>query len=225
MGASTNGTAPPAISAEKIGKGGKRKAGDTGVQRNGGGGGGSGASAPRRKRWRPEELDPMIAAEDAELKVCALLVCLLSSGSWSLLSLSGCDLGLISCRTAVPEHFHHFLCLVSIRVDAYACFYCCTSQTPAMYYRILLFTVLSCPLLKTFSVVWIHALPACLPGRSVTLLSLSGSASSASWASQALTPRRSEPSWRGKSRSRMGWATSSGLSCPAWTASLMYVNV
>eukprot|EP00752_Nemacystus_decipiens_P010268 g9151.t1 len=65
-GASTTGATASVLSSGKAGMGGKRKSGDSGAQRNGGGG--KGASAPRRKRWRPEELDPMIAAEDAELK-------------------------------------------------------------------------------------------------------------------------------------------------------------
>eukprot|EP00903_Cladosiphon_okamuranus_P014969 g13855.t1 len=61
----SNGASAPAPPAGKSGKGGKRRVGHTGSQRNGGG---AGASAPRRKRWRSEEIDPMIAAEDAELK-------------------------------------------------------------------------------------------------------------------------------------------------------------
>lgn len=78
-GAEPNGAAPPAPSAGKAGRGGKRKPGGVGGQRGGGGGGGGAgegsgsANRTRRKRWRPEELDPMIAAEDAELKVRAVV--------------------------------------------------------------------------------------------------------------------------------------------------------
>jgi len=65
----SNGTAPPALLVGKGAKAGKRKQGNAGAQRNGGGGGDGGTKGTRRKRWKPEELDPMIAAEDAELKV------------------------------------------------------------------------------------------------------------------------------------------------------------
>lgn len=56
-------------SERKRGNGkGDRKLKDGGAKQGSGSGGG-GTSGTRRKRWRPEELDPMIAAEDAELKV------------------------------------------------------------------------------------------------------------------------------------------------------------
>lgn len=69
----SKGTAPPgpvAVAAasleSKLGKGKRSRKQKDGSAKQSGGGGKSGI---RRKRWRPEELDPMIAAEDAELKV------------------------------------------------------------------------------------------------------------------------------------------------------------
>ena len=69
---------PLAAAADKSGRGGKQTQGTVnrrGEGSGGAGGGGDGGGSgkgPRRKRWRPEELDPMIAAEDAELKVRSL---------------------------------------------------------------------------------------------------------------------------------------------------------
>lgn len=68
-GEQSNGTGRPSLLAGKGVKAGKRKQVDAGTQRNGGRGGDGGTKGTRRKRWKPEELDPMIAAEDAELKV------------------------------------------------------------------------------------------------------------------------------------------------------------
>lgn len=69
--------------AGKSGRGGKQAQGG-----GGGGGGGSSGNGARRKRWRPEELDPMIAAEDAELKVRLLAMYLGTSYSSICSSLS-----------------------------------------------------------------------------------------------------------------------------------------
>ncbi|CBN78669.1 conserved unknown protein [Ectocarpus siliculosus] len=68
-GAVTTGPVAAAAAAAAAAKkrkpqlGGKRKQGGAVAQKDGGG-----ANGARRKRWRPEEIDPMIAAEDAELK-------------------------------------------------------------------------------------------------------------------------------------------------------------
>ncbi|CAN0452634.1 unnamed protein product [Ectocarpus sp. 12 AP-2014] len=64
-GAVTTGpvAAAAAAAAKKRKPQGKRKQADAFAQKGGGG-----ANGARRKRWRPEEIDPMIAAEDAELK-------------------------------------------------------------------------------------------------------------------------------------------------------------
>ena len=48
----------------------KKKRKQDGFKMSGGERGG-GSGGRRRKRWRPEEIDPMIAAEDAEIKVRA----------------------------------------------------------------------------------------------------------------------------------------------------------
>lgn len=118
-----NGAAAPAPSAGKAGKGGKRKAEGVGAQRNGGGGaGGSGASGPRRKRWRPEELDPMIAAEDAELKVreAKLFVSTLRRAVGSVVFSSSCGVSLgcfgNPCRVPLvrPFSLRIFLCCLWI---------------------------------------------------------------------------------------------------------------
>lgn len=67
---------PLAAAAGKSGRGGKQTRGTVEGRGGGGGGGGGGSgNGARRKRWRPEELDPMIAAEDAELKVRCLATC------------------------------------------------------------------------------------------------------------------------------------------------------
>lgn len=53
------------------GRGGFNKSGNTrgGVGKGGGVGSMGSAEVGRRKRWKPEEIDPMIAAEDAEMTV------------------------------------------------------------------------------------------------------------------------------------------------------------
>lgn len=77
-------------------------------------------------------------------------------------------------------------------------------------------------------VIGISMLLVCLaayrtPNYKLRLLSFFRSVSNVSWACPALTPRKSAPSWRGKSRWRTVWGTISGLSSPTWTASPMYV--
>lgn len=59
------------INSRKAGQGTSQKRNSKKRGGGDGGGGGDDSNGTRRKRWRPEEIDPMIAAEDAELKVRA----------------------------------------------------------------------------------------------------------------------------------------------------------